>query len=50
LGDGGVGSILDTPVPAPVEIPVKKARVKRHEFTDAQMQIAFRSLDAGGAV
>ncbi len=50
LGDGGVGSILDTPVPAPVEIPVKKARVKRYEFTDAQMQIAFRSLDAGGAV
>jgi hypothetical protein len=50
LGDGGVGSILDTPEPAPVEIPVKKARVKRYEFTDAQMQIAFRSLNAGGAV
>ncbi len=27
-----------------------RARVKRYEFTDAQMQIAFRSLDAGGAV
>ena len=50
LGDGGVGSILDTPEPASVEIPVKKARVKRYEFTDAQMQIAFRSLNAGGAV
>ena len=50
LGDGCVGSILDTPEPAPVEIPVKKARVKRYEFTDAQMQIAVRSLNAGGAV
>ena len=27
-----------------------RARVKRYEFTDAQMQIAFRSLNAGGAV
>jgi hypothetical protein len=27
-----------------------RARVKRYEFTDAQMQIALRSLDAGGAV
>ena len=27
-----------------------KARVKRYEFTDAQMQIAFRSLNARGAV
>ena len=50
LGDGVVDSILDTPKPAPVEIPVKKARVKRYEFTDAQMQIALRSLNAGGSV
>ena len=28
----------------------RKARVKRYEFTDAQMQIALRSLNAGGAV
>ena len=28
----------------------RKARVKRYEFTDAQMQIALRSLDARGAV
>ena len=42
--------LADTPEPAPVEIPVKKARVKRYEFTDAQMQIALRSLNAGGAV
>ena len=27
-----------------------KARVKRYEFTDAQMQIALRSLNARGAV
>lgn len=26
------------------------ARVRRYEFTDAQMQIAFRLLNAGGAV
>lgn len=28
----------------------RKARVKRYEFTDAQMQIALRSLNARGAV
>jgi hypothetical protein len=27
-----------------------RARVKRYEFTDAQMQIALRSLNAGGSV
>ena len=27
-----------------------KAKVRRYEFTDAQMQIALRSLDARGAV
>jgi len=27
-----------------------KARVKRYEFTDAQLEIALRSLDARGAV
>jgi hypothetical protein len=36
--------------PATVKIPVKRTRVKRYEFTEAQLQIAFRSLDAGGAV
>jgi hypothetical protein len=36
--------------PATVEIPVKRTRVRRYEFTDAQLQIARRSLDAGGAV
>jgi hypothetical protein len=30
--------------------PVKPARVRRYEFTNAQLQIAERSLNAGGAV
>jgi hypothetical protein len=43
--------------PAPVETPVervktprKPTRVKRYEFTEAQLEIARRSLDAGGRV
>jgi hypothetical protein len=40
----------DTPEPAPVKIRKKRARVNRYEFTDAQLEIAFRSLDARGAV
>jgi hypothetical protein len=40
----------DTPEPAPVKIPPKKTKVNRYEFTEAQLQIAFRSLDAGGSV
>jgi hypothetical protein len=36
--------------PASVEIPVKRTRVRRYEFTDAQLEIALRSLDARGAV
>ena len=40
----------DTPESAPVKIRAKKAKVNRYEFTEAQLQIAFRSLDAGGAV
>jgi hypothetical protein len=36
--------------PASVEIPVKRTRVRRYEFTDAQLEIARRSLNAGGAV
>jgi hypothetical protein len=31
-------------------IPKKRTRVKRYEFTDAQLEIALRSLDARGAV
>ena len=30
--------------------PRKAARVKRYEFTDAQLEIARRSLNAGGSV
>jgi hypothetical protein len=36
--------------PRRVKSPAKPARVNRYEFTDAQLEIAFRSLDAGGAV
>jgi hypothetical protein len=36
--------------PEPVKIPRKRTRVRRYEFTDAQLEIARRSLDAGGAV
>ena len=36
--------------PRRVKSPTKPATVKRYEFTDAQLEIAFRSLDAGGAV
>lgn len=32
------------------EFGEKKAKVKRYEFTDAQLEIALRSLDARGAV
>ena len=34
----------------PVEIAVKRTRVKNYVFTEAQMRVAERSLNAGGAV
>ena len=40
----------ETPQPEPEKIPKKKARVNRYEFTEMQLQIARRSLNAGGAV
>ena len=40
----------ETPEPEPVKTPVKKAKVRKYEFTDAQLEIALRSLDARGAV
>ena len=33
-----------------VKKPMKPAKVTNYEFTEAQLQIALRSLDAGGAV
>ena len=33
-----------------VPVVKKSAKVKRYEFTDAQLEIALRSLDAGSAV
>jgi len=36
--------------PRRVKSPRKPARVKRYEFTDAQLQIAKRSLNARGSV
>ena len=44
-------AIIPDTTPEPEAKPkVKRARVNRYEFTDAQLQIAFRSLDAGGSV
>jgi hypothetical protein len=43
-------AIIPDTVPEPVEIPAKRTRVRRYEFTDAQLEIARRSLSAGGAV
>jgi hypothetical protein len=36
--------------PRRVKTPTKPAKVKRYEFTDSQLEIAQRSLNAGGAV
>jgi len=36
--------------PRRVKTPMKPARVKRYEFTDAQLEIAQRSLNARGSV
>ena len=36
--------------PRRVKSPSKPARVKRYEFTDAQLEIAQRSLNARGSV
>jgi hypothetical protein len=41
---------VETPDEPAVKTPVKKAKVRRYEFTDAQLEIARRSLDAGGSV
>lgn len=48
---------LEAPAPAAtytsprrVKSPRKPARVKRYEFTDAQLEIAQRSLNARGSV
>ena len=36
--------------PRRVKTPKKKAKVNRYDFTDAQLEIARRSLNAGGSV
>jgi hypothetical protein len=47
---GSQAIIADT-VPEPVAKPrVKRAKVGRYEFTEAQLQIAMRSLNEKGAV
>jgi hypothetical protein len=47
---GSQAIIADT-VPEPVAKPrVKRAKVGRYEFTEAQLQIALRSLNEKGAV
>lgn len=30
--------------------PIKRTKIGKYEFTDAQLEIAYRSLNAGGAV
>lgn len=50
LEDNSAAVVSDTPEPAPVKIRKKRAKVSRYEFTDAQLEIAFRSLNARGAV
>ena len=41
--------ISDSPASS-VKTPRKAAKVRRYEFTEAQLEIARRSLDAGGSV
>jgi len=36
--------------PRRVKTPTKRAKVRAYEFTDAQLRIAERSLNAGGSV
>lgn len=44
-------AIIPDTVPEPVKKPrVKRAKVNRYEFTDAQLAIAMRSLNEKGAV
>jgi hypothetical protein len=48
--DNAAVKIPDT-VPEPTKKPrVKRAKVNRYEFTEAQLQIAMRSLNEKGAV
>jgi hypothetical protein len=48
--DDQVRDTVDHTEATVVKKPVRRARVKRYEFTDAQLQIARRSLDAEGSV
>jgi hypothetical protein len=41
---------VETPEPVAVKSPKKPAKVRRYEFTDAQLQIALRVLNEKGAV
>ena len=50
LENKSAAEVSDTPEPAPVKIRKKRANVSRYEFTDAQLEIALRSLNARGAV
>ena len=47
--DNAAVKIPDT-VPEPVKTPVKRAKVNRYDFTDAQLAIAMRSLNEKGSV
>jgi hypothetical protein len=39
----------ETPQPEPEKVPKKRAKVRRYEFTEEQLEIARRSLNASGA-
>ena len=49
MGKNAADVIYDI-VPEPVKIAKKTAKVGRYDFTDQQLQIAMRSLDANDTV
>ena len=43
-------AVAETPKPEPKKPRVKRAKVRRYEFTDKQLEIARRVLNGGGSV
>jgi len=46
----GIVSPVEKPVPQVKRVAPKRTKVGRYEFTDQQLEIAMRSLDAGDSV
>jgi len=46
----GIVSPVEKPVPQVKRVVPKRTKVGRYEFTDQQLEIAMRSLDAGDSV